>query len=669
MDIHIILNPGAVGTPPKAQQQSSKKTPRRGTPTSSPNSPGSAIQRRSLRSASTGAAAVQKSKPYATAPPLKRHSSLRHAHGQAPPSLRVRQAGTTNSKRGLHGYGEDAAAAAATPTPTRDPRARHHTRRGSTYSSSAGSSATTASAPSPSLASLLLSRAKQHVALEAAGALGRRTRSIMDVVMDLKGPAVAYEEDVLLFIAERTHDIDAPYLRRDYAFTDDGGLAAYWADQAVIWDGGAREEDALIGFPVSMERSTAAWECSDTRALGPYVHSVKLNLLPKCTYRLDPLGSASECLEYIAPGGPSSSSTSISFRLLLRESGGGGRLCSGAYPPPPPPPLPPPAVPIPIPIPRQRLRAPVLVHKVDVLALRDRPQAERAHGAARALGLGEELRARVGARGRVARGGGRATRVRGAGAGGVRRVDAADGQVRVFGAAAGRVGRVLEQGARGSAAVRAGGRVHRRVTRAAAFTFALALALVPVAFAFPIALALELEEVLAVDVRAGAHALVAVDGGGAAARVGRGRERGDRARGQLVDVVAARVAAALGKRGAVERVLRLLDVGVRLRVGWYTGGAGCPRLREGERARSCRGGSGPPAEPRLLEWIGAMGESMGARLSCLRVPPWGEADGVAAPVGVDWAGGAEGRVDPVILGTAAPAANAHRGPFWTLRMR
>ncbi|KAJ7498612.1 hypothetical protein FB451DRAFT_1384414 [Mycena latifolia] len=244
MDIHIILNPGAIGTPPKAQ--SSKKTPRRGTPTNEQSSPGlgSAIHRRSLRSSSLGAAAT---KPYAT--PIQRHSSLRH--GQTPLSPLLRQSRTRK-----HGLFEEAPATAAKP--------REGARRGrsSTHSSSAGSSTTT-SATSPSLASLLLSRAKQHVELEAV-TLGRRTRSIMDVVMDLKGPAVAYQEDVLMFIAERTHD--APYLRKEYAFTaDDGGLAAYWADQAAIWDGANWQdadapEDILTRFPVSMERSTAAWE-------------------------------------------------------------------------------------------------------------------------------------------------------------------------------------------------------------------------------------------------------------------------------------------------------------------------------------------------------------------------------------------------------------------------
>ncbi|KAJ7129354.1 hypothetical protein C8R44DRAFT_907701 [Mycena epipterygia] len=227
MDIHIILNPGAVGTPPTAQ---SSKT-HRGTPSSVRSSPGSVVHRRSLRSSSAGAS-VQKS--YAT--PLKRHSSLR----QPPSGPLLRQSRTRKRI-------EEA------------PKPRTPTKRGrsSTYSSSAGSS--TASA---SLANILLTRAKQHVALEAV-TLGRRTRSVMDVVMDLKGPAVEFTEDALQSIQEWSQD--ASFLRRDYVFTDSEGLEAYWADQAAIWDGArGSSEDAVTRFPVSMERSTAAWECPDS---------------------------------------------------------------------------------------------------------------------------------------------------------------------------------------------------------------------------------------------------------------------------------------------------------------------------------------------------------------------------------------------------------------------
>ncbi|KAJ7094466.1 hypothetical protein B0H15DRAFT_123640 [Mycena belliarum] len=249
MDIRIILNPGALGPPPKgkAQQQpqpSKKKPPRRGTPTVQ-SSAGSAIavQRRrlSLRSASTGAPA--RKNPQANATPVKRHASLRHERASPP----LRKARATKRERGLHG--EDF----KLDTPLISSRAAPRTgRHSSTRSSSA---ATSASRHSPSRASLLLSRAKERVALEV-GARGHtgRTRSIMDVVMDLKGDA--YEEDALLRIAEPRRDY--------YAFTSDGGgLAAYWADQAAIWAAGDASQGVpvLTRFPVSMERSTAGWEC------------------------------------------------------------------------------------------------------------------------------------------------------------------------------------------------------------------------------------------------------------------------------------------------------------------------------------------------------------------------------------------------------------------------
>jgi len=121
---------------------------------------------------------------------------------------------------------------------------------------------------------------------------------MMDIVMDLKGPTeveLEYQEDsgVMMFIEDRRCSRhDAPYLGRDYlltrshlrrdnnqeyALTDDEGLAAYWADQAAIWmhtDSGASSnnsdstsdsdwaEVALTRFPMSMERSTAAWDSS-----------------------------------------------------------------------------------------------------------------------------------------------------------------------------------------------------------------------------------------------------------------------------------------------------------------------------------------------------------------------------------------------------------------------
>jgi hypothetical protein len=103
----------------------------------------------------------------------------------------------------------------------------------------------------------LLSRAKQHVQLEAAK-LGRKP-SIMDIIMELKSSACDYQEDVLVLIADRSQD--ASYLRREYVFTDDEELEAYWSDQAAIWDGVWHSaEGDVTRFPLSMERSTATWD-------------------------------------------------------------------------------------------------------------------------------------------------------------------------------------------------------------------------------------------------------------------------------------------------------------------------------------------------------------------------------------------------------------------------
>ncbi|KAJ7682475.1 hypothetical protein DFH06DRAFT_1389099 [Mycena polygramma] len=274
MDIHIILNPGAVGTPPKAQHSSKKKI-LASTPTSAQSSPGSAIRRRSsLRSSS-----VKKSYATPSSTPIGRR------HPRTSPSPLVRQS-----------------------RPKKRVEERTNARRGrsnstSTHSSSrAGSLESAASgdtAASSSRARMLLSRAKQQVA--TASALGR-TRSVMDVVMDLKvqGPAGESEledAEVFMLIEDRSstrEDASLSYHRNNYysdrnsnsnvyahskdnnnnyVLTDAEGLAAYWAEQAAIWmDRGVYggfdlfdndDDDAsvpLTRFPVSMERSTATWE-------------------------------------------------------------------------------------------------------------------------------------------------------------------------------------------------------------------------------------------------------------------------------------------------------------------------------------------------------------------------------------------------------------------------
>ncbi|KAJ6515556.1 hypothetical protein C8R45DRAFT_1140054 [Mycena sanguinolenta] len=321
MDIRIILNPGAVGTPhsnAQSKKQNLKKKQkgyvspigdligcpklisgiyRSRTPTSRQSSPGSAIARRSSLRATSSTRSYSNSTPsqksYATPTPIH---PIRCGVRQAPSSPLVRQSRTR--KRVLElgsGFEGDAT------TPPK--RGRSST---STHSSRSSAGSLESAASAPSRASLLLSRAKQHVALEAV-ALGRRSRSMMDVVMDLKGPGELeleyHQEDsgVLMLIDDRrrSHRHDGSrfgrdyllteshsYLRRrdgkgEYVLTDDEGLAAYWADQAAIWmhttgggGGGSSGSDSNSNsdsdcsevvwtrFPMSMERSTADWDSS-----------------------------------------------------------------------------------------------------------------------------------------------------------------------------------------------------------------------------------------------------------------------------------------------------------------------------------------------------------------------------------------------------------------------
>ncbi|KAJ7791683.1 hypothetical protein B0H14DRAFT_2934781 [Mycena olivaceomarginata] len=94
MDIHIILNPGAVGTPSKSNAQSNKKqpqepqTPRRGsrTPTSVDSSPGPAIHRRSSGRTKTPSTRATPLRSYATPTPTP---TRRSRPRQAPPSPRL----------------------------------------------------------------------------------------------------------------------------------------------------------------------------------------------------------------------------------------------------------------------------------------------------------------------------------------------------------------------------------------------------------------------------------------------------------------------------------------------------------------------------------------------------------------------------------------------------
>ncbi|KAJ7044661.1 hypothetical protein C8F04DRAFT_593249 [Mycena alexandri] len=359
MDIRIILNPGAVGTPPKAavaQQRSnskpstkkktkSKVTSRRGTlsrvgagaaakttPTpraTSLSGAGSAIRLRSSSSTAAGEIQTRTNQnsyayadeyEYATPVPVsdRRSSSLRHRRPPASSSPLVRQARPRKRDEDafeVHLRGEEGdrrnhkhhsshnpspnptpARGAQTGTPGTSKRRRRTSSRSSSATTVSESAPAALSTLSPSLhsrsrshASILLSRAREHVALETSALGGRRTRSFMDVVMDLKGPAAAdVDVDVVMLFADgedaAAYDEDGGRGGGDGGFvlTADGALEAYWAGQAAIWVGvgsGASEEDesdldgssssstngahiTLTRFPVSMERSTAraTWE-------------------------------------------------------------------------------------------------------------------------------------------------------------------------------------------------------------------------------------------------------------------------------------------------------------------------------------------------------------------------------------------------------------------------
>ncbi|KAJ7068577.1 hypothetical protein C8F01DRAFT_1247074 [Mycena amicta] len=268
MDIRIILNPSAVGSP--KTNSPLKRLPSSTTPGTPTTASGSSTHRRaSLRkSASVGRLASPAHKlahvhATGTIPILRRHSSLR----QTTPL--VRQSGPGKQHRVL-----------GTTTATPPPRTRTSTKSGhrrstqkngriavvSRGSSTASSSSTSSRGVTSSgrdrerdreRAMKLLTRAREHVAAEQqqqlalGGGQVRRTSSIMDVVLDLKGPVVDLE-DVRLIIEERLQ-------ATNYDFFGDND--AYWAGQATLWFG-VDDESATDAddtrFPVSMERSTVS---------------------------------------------------------------------------------------------------------------------------------------------------------------------------------------------------------------------------------------------------------------------------------------------------------------------------------------------------------------------------------------------------------------------------
>ncbi|CAK5275431.1 unnamed protein product [Mycena citricolor] len=239
MDIQVILNPGAAGSPLKYQHETLS---RRGTPLQKQSS------RRSVRSSSPRLSYRTKSKPTAEphdvapsspAPIAKRSSSLRESDLSA--ATRFEQLSTRKRPSSV------LAMLSATTT--------KRARRDSSSHSHSSSNATATSCQTT--ASMLLSRARQHVARERETVpLGQRTLSIMDVVMDLKGPTVADNDEFLQAIidsARRTR------CRWNYRFLTQQDVDSYWQDQAAICSSGEPASAVLSHFPVSSERLTATW--------------------------------------------------------------------------------------------------------------------------------------------------------------------------------------------------------------------------------------------------------------------------------------------------------------------------------------------------------------------------------------------------------------------------
>ncbi|KAK7054153.1 hypothetical protein R3P38DRAFT_3171711 [Favolaschia claudopus] len=286
MDIHIILNPDAVGTPSsKSNAQSKKKqtskaklTRGRGTPTSARTSPGSAAvsQRRSSQrgtpKSATPSGSAEKSYDVDATPtstPIRQRSSSARQQSRSSPLVRQ----SRPKKRGLEvglGFEYDA----STSAPKQKGRERSAVSTRSVESPESGHSSATAgdesNASASSRARLLLSRAKEHVQFEAI-ALGR-SRSMMDVVMDLKGETEDGEGAVVMVVDQdrkASYPDASSYLQNDYALTNNEGLATYWATQAAIWvphfnsspsGSNLSPNRKKLAFPTSMERSTVGWD-------------------------------------------------------------------------------------------------------------------------------------------------------------------------------------------------------------------------------------------------------------------------------------------------------------------------------------------------------------------------------------------------------------------------
>ncbi|CAA7260081.1 unnamed protein product [Cyclocybe aegerita] len=124
---------------------------------------------------------------------------------------------------------------------------------------------------------LLLDLARRSIEIESDW-VGRRP-CVMDVILDLRdlGQNSALEALLLLLNHGGASNGDPyPSYYRTYDFSDERSLVAYWADQSVLWSGMRVRDNTsnAMGFPVSLERSTARWDATALNCESDEVTSV-----------------------------------------------------------------------------------------------------------------------------------------------------------------------------------------------------------------------------------------------------------------------------------------------------------------------------------------------------------------------------------------------------------
>ncbi|KDR83993.1 hypothetical protein GALMADRAFT_219821 [Galerina marginata CBS 339.88] len=82
----------------------------------------------------------------------------------------------------------------------------------------------------------------------------------MDLIMDLMDLNCRYSSEALTGARISQCKEDPHPFNRTYAFRNETSLVMYWADQAAILSGMWLDDNMdKMGFPVSLERSTATW--------------------------------------------------------------------------------------------------------------------------------------------------------------------------------------------------------------------------------------------------------------------------------------------------------------------------------------------------------------------------------------------------------------------------